>query len=54
MSVETARLQSLGISLQDVVRSLESLDYIAAAFTEDEVREAQARLGRAVGSTTGG
>jgi len=50
MSVEIARLQSLGITLQDVARCLESLNYIAAAFTEDEVRAAQAELGRAGGA----
>jgi hypothetical protein len=44
MYIDTARLRSLGYSLADVTTYLESLDYIAAAFTEDEVREAQSRL----------
>jgi hypothetical protein len=46
MYIDTARLRSLGYSLADVATYLESLDYIAAAFTEDEVREAQSRLAK--------
>lgn len=41
--LDTARLQSLGFSLQDVATFLET-DLFAAAFTEDEVRAASARL----------
>ena len=40
MYLDTARLRSLGFSLKDVATYLESLDYLAAAFTEDEVRAA--------------
>jgi hypothetical protein len=36
--LDTARLGSRGFSLKDVAAFLESLDFIAAAFTEDEVR----------------
>ncbi len=42
--VDTARLRSLGFTLKDVTTMLEGLGYFAAAFTEDEVRAAQARL----------
>lgn len=42
--LDTTRLQSLGHSLKDVAALIEGLDYFAAAFTEDEVRAAQARL----------
>ena len=42
--IDTVRLQSLGFSLRDVARMLESMPPFAAAFTEDEVRAAQARL----------
>jgi hypothetical protein len=42
--IDTARLQSLGFSLREVAAMLEGIDYIAAAFTENEVRAAQARL----------
>jgi predicted AlkP superfamily pyrophosphatase or phosphodiesterase len=45
LHLDTARLQSLGFSLKDVATFLES-DLFAAAFTEDEVRAAQARLPR--------
>ena len=45
MYVDTARLKSLGFTLKDVAGFLES-DLFAAAFTEDEVRAAQARLPR--------
>lgn len=41
--MDTTRLASLGFSLADVARFLESQGF-AAAFTEDEVRAAQARL----------
>jgi hypothetical protein len=43
--LDTARLRSLGFSLKDVASYLETLEIFAAAFTEDEVRAAQARLG---------
>ena len=46
LHLDTARLQSLGFSLKDVATFLEGLDMFAAAFTEDEVRAAQARLPR--------
>jgi len=46
MFVDTPRLRALGHSLADVARFLETLDYVAAAFTEDEVREAQAGVPR--------
>lgn len=42
--VDTARLQSRGFTLKQVAAMLEALDYIDAAFTEDEVRAAQAAL----------
>ena len=42
--LDTAKLQSAGISLKDVAAYLESLEVFEAAFTEDEVRAAQARL----------
>ncbi len=42
--IDTARLQSLGFTLKDVSGWLASQDYFAAAFTEDEVKAAQARL----------
>jgi hypothetical protein len=44
LHLDTARLAALGHSLRDVAAFLESLDMFAAAFTEDEVRAAQARL----------
>jgi hypothetical protein len=40
--IDTARLKTLGFTLQDVARFLEAQDFIRAAFTEDEVRAAQA------------
>ena len=43
LHLDTARLAELGFSLKDVAAFLES-QYFAAAFTEDEVRGAQARL----------
>jgi predicted AlkP superfamily pyrophosphatase or phosphodiesterase len=42
--VDKTRLQSLGLSLKDVAAVLQTLPHFAAAFTEDEVRAAQARL----------
>lgn len=39
--MNTVRLRSLGFSLKDVAAFLESENYFAAAFTEDEVRVAQ-------------
>lgn len=42
--IDTARLQSLGFTLKDVAAMLEGLDFLDAAFTEDEVRGAQGRL----------
>jgi hypothetical protein len=44
MYLDTARLRSLGFSLKDVANFLETIDIFVAAFTEDEVRGAQARL----------
>jgi hypothetical protein len=44
--VDTAHLRSLGFSLKDMAVMLEGLEYYAAAFTEDEVRAAAARLPR--------
>ena len=46
LHLDTARLQQLGFSLKDVAAFLESLEVFEAAFTEDEVRAAQARLPR--------
>ena len=42
--LDTARLATLGFSLKDVAAFLETQEYFAAAFTEDEVRAAQSRL----------
>jgi predicted AlkP superfamily pyrophosphatase or phosphodiesterase len=36
--IDSARLRSLGFSLKDVAAFLETLPYVQAAFTEDEVR----------------
>lgn len=44
LHLDTARLQSRGFSLKDVATFLEGLDVFEAAFTEDEVRAAQAAL----------
>jgi len=44
LHLDTARLQQLGFSLKDVAVFLEGLEVFEAAFTEDEVRAAQARL----------
>ena len=46
MYLDTDRLRSRGFSLKDVAAFLETLDVFAAAFTEDEVRGAQAQLPR--------
>jgi hypothetical protein len=43
--LDTAKLATLGVSLKDVATFLET-EFFAAAFTEDEVRAAQARLRR--------
>ena len=43
LHLDTARLQSLGFSLKDVAAFLEQ-EFFAAAYTEDEVRAAQAKL----------
>jgi hypothetical protein len=44
LHLDTARLQSLGFSLKDVAAFLEGLEVFEAAFTEDEVKAAMARL----------
>ena len=44
--LDTARLHARRFSLKDVATMLEGLDFVAAAFTEDEVRAAQAALPR--------
>ena len=44
LHLDTARIRSMGFSLRDVAVFLEGLDMFAAAFTEDEVRAAQAKL----------
>ncbi len=44
LHLDTARIRSLGFTLKDVATFLAGLDMFAAAFTEDEVRAAQARL----------
>jgi predicted AlkP superfamily pyrophosphatase or phosphodiesterase len=41
--VDTERLRALGLSLADVSRYLESLPFVFAAYTEDEVRAAARR-----------
>lgn len=46
MYVDTERLRSLGHSLRDIANYLDTLDFVAAAFTEDQVRAAQSRLPR--------
>lgn len=43
--VDEKRMRDVGTSLEEIARFLETRDYVAAAFTEDEVREAQLRLG---------
>jgi Type I phosphodiesterase / nucleotide pyrophosphatase len=42
--IDRARLQTLGHSMKDIARFLESQEMFAAAFTEDEIWAAQARL----------
>jgi Type I phosphodiesterase / nucleotide pyrophosphatase len=44
LHLDTARLQAAGISLRDVATFLEELEMFDSAFTEDDVRSAQARL----------
>lgn len=44
LHLDTAKLQAAGISLRDVATFLESLEMFEAAYTEDDVRAAQARL----------
>ncbi|HWI18335.1 MAG TPA: alkaline phosphatase family protein [Vicinamibacterales bacterium] len=44
LHLDTAKLQAAGISLSDVAAFLEGLEAFEAAYTEDEVRAAQARL----------
>lgn len=44
LHLNTDRLQQLGVTLRDVAAFLEGLEVFDAAFTEDEVRAAQARL----------
>jgi hypothetical protein len=44
--LDTERLRSRGFSLKDVATMLEGLDFVAASFTEDEVRAAQLALPR--------
>jgi predicted AlkP superfamily pyrophosphatase or phosphodiesterase len=44
MYLDTARLRSLGFTLKDVAALVGAQGFIAAAFTEDEVRAAQLRL----------
>jgi hypothetical protein len=46
LHLDTARIQSLGFTLKDIATFLEGLDMFTAAFTEDEVRAAQAKLPR--------
>jgi hypothetical protein len=42
--LDTAKLRSLGFSLNDVASFLQAQGFFAAVFTEDEVRAAQARI----------
>jgi predicted AlkP superfamily pyrophosphatase or phosphodiesterase len=42
--IDMTRLQSLGVSLKEVAAFLEAQDFIAAAFTEDDVRAASRLL----------
>ncbi|MEO8678514.1 MAG: alkaline phosphatase family protein [Vicinamibacterales bacterium] len=44
--VDPVRLRTLNLTLKEIALFLESQDYIAAAFTEDEVRTAEGRLPR--------
>ena len=42
--LDTAKLRTLGFSLKDVASFLESRGFLAAVYTEDEVRMAQSRI----------
>jgi hypothetical protein len=42
--LDTAKLRSLGFSLNDVASFLQAQGFLAAVFTEDEVRRAQTRI----------
>jgi len=44
MYVDTARLRTLGVTLHDITALLQAQDFVAAAFTEDEVQAAQSHL----------
>jgi hypothetical protein len=44
--IDVHRLETLHVSLKDVASFLASQSYVAAAFTEDEVKGAGARLTR--------
>jgi hypothetical protein len=44
--IDTARLGTLGLTLKDVARMIETLPHYAAVFTEDDVQAAQSRLPR--------
>ena len=46
MYVDVHRLEALHVSLKDVANFLAAQSYVAAAFTEDEVRQAARRLKR--------
>jgi predicted AlkP superfamily pyrophosphatase or phosphodiesterase len=46
LHLDTARIRELGVSLEEIAQFLEGLDMFVAAFTEDEVRAAQAKLAR--------
>ena len=43
MFVDRGRLRELGLTLKDVSRHLESLPFVFAAYTEDEVRRVPRR-----------
>jgi hypothetical protein len=42
--IDERRMRDVGTSLREIAKFLETRDYVAAAFTEDEVRDAQRRL----------
>ena len=46
LHLDTEGLKQLGFSLKDVAAFIEGLEAFEAAFTEDEVRAAQAKLPR--------